>query len=59
MSRFRAFGELTACTDELLADGEFDVYSYSYEKVAYELKELEAQAAQAAPAESDNSAKFE
>lgn len=53
-----AFAELTACTDELLADGEFDVYSYSYEKVAYELREHEAKAA--AAAEEDTSvAKFE
>eukprot|EP00038_Savillea_parva_P031987 m.92628 g.92628 ORF g.92628 m.92628 type:complete len:367 (-) comp9966_c0_seq1:9-1109(-) len=40
-----AFDEITACTDELLADGEFDVYTYSYEKVAYEIKEQESKAA--------------
>eukprot|EP00035_Acanthoeca_spectabilis_P035824 m.36413 g.36413 ORF g.36413 m.36413 type:complete len:209 (+) comp7571_c0_seq1:656-1282(+) len=52
-----AFAELTACTDELLADGEFDVYSYSYEKVAYEIKELES--APVAAVEDNTGPKFE
>mmetsp|Transcript_29753 Transcript_29753/g.78053 ORF Transcript_29753/g.78053 Transcript_29753/m.78053 type:complete len:361 (-) Transcript_29753:84-1166(-) len=54
-----AFSELTACTDELLGAGEFDVYSYSYEKVAYEIKQLEEAAQAAASAADDSGPKFE
>eukprot|EP00040_Diaphanoeca_grandis_P010153 m.51986 g.51986 ORF g.51986 m.51986 type:complete len:331 (+) comp21528_c0_seq1:151-1143(+) len=39
----KAFTELTSCADKLASVGEYDIYQYTYEKIAYEVKKAEAE----------------
>eukprot|EP00041_Stephanoeca_diplocostata_P017568 m.356326 g.356326 ORF g.356326 m.356326 type:complete len:357 (+) comp20750_c1_seq1:147-1217(+) len=54
------FNALTGYADELLSQGEYDVYTYSYEKVSHDLKVLvEEEKRAAVPTADDKSVKFE
>ena len=47
---------MTGCADELMAAGDYEIYQSTYEKLAHEVKEAEAAAAQ--PEEDPNAVRF-